>query len=101
MPIVHSVYFYYQNPTETEVIAAQEKAVLEELATIEGIDWIFAGGPEGVDRPVVDNTYQTSLHILFKDRAAHDAYQVHVKHKAFLEQFKPHWAQVRVFDTRA
>ena len=32
------------------------------------------------------------------DRAAHDRYQVHPRHQAFIAENKAHWKNVRVFD---
>ena len=46
-----------------------------------------------------DSDWQVALHVVFTDRAAHDAYQDHPRHQAFLEASAPNWAQVRVFDT--
>ena len=40
-----------------------------------------------------------ALHLVFVDRAAHDAYQDDPTHKRFIDEQKPHWARVRVFDS--
>jgi hypothetical protein len=39
------------------------------------------------------------LHVIFKTQADHDAYQVHARHIQFIEENKPNWKKVRVFDT--
>jgi hypothetical protein len=39
--------------------------------------------------------------VIFKDRASHDAYQTAPKHLQFIEENKPTWAKVRVFDSDA
>jgi hypothetical protein len=52
-----------------------------------------------LDRPVNDRMFDVGLHVIFADRAAHDAYQVHERHIKFIEANKPTWRQVRVFDT--
>jgi hypothetical protein len=48
---------------------------------------------------VNDQAFDVALHVAFVDRAAHDAYQEHPRHKQFLEQSRPNWKQVRVFDS--
>lgn len=50
-------------------------------------------------RPVNDRAYQVSLHTVFVDRAAHDAYQTAPRHVQFIDEQKPNWKQVRVFDS--
>lgn len=50
-------------------------------------------------RPVNDRAYDVSLHVVFVDRAAHDAYQIAPRHLQFIDEQKPNWKQVRVFDS--
>ena len=50
-------------------------------------------------RPVNDRAFHVGLHLVFDSRQAHDAYQAHPRHVQFVEQNKPNWASVRVFDT--
>jgi hypothetical protein len=52
-------------------------------------------------RPVNDQEFHVALHVLFADRAAHDAYQAHPRHLQFIAENKPNWAKVRVFDADA
>jgi hypothetical protein len=40
-----------------------------------------------------------ALHIIFKDKAAHDRYQDHPRHKQFIEENQANWKKVRVFDS--
>lgn len=49
-------------------------------------------------RPVNDREFDVALHVIFDSRASHDAYQVHPRHLQFIEENKPNWAKVRVFD---
>ena len=35
----------------------------------------------------------------FKDKAAHDAYQSHPRHKQFIAEGEANWKAVRVFDS--
>jgi hypothetical protein len=50
-------------------------------------------------REVNDLDWDVGLHIVFENRLAHDAYQEDAAHKMFIEQNKPTWAKVRVFDS--
>ena len=50
-------------------------------------------------RPVNDREWDVGLHIVFLDRAAHDAYQDDPTHLKFIAEQKPNWAKVRVFDS--
>ncbi len=50
------------------------------------------------DRPV-NAHYDVSLHVIFQDRAAHDAYQTSPEHVKFIEENQESWADVRVFDS--
>lgn len=50
------------------------------------------------DRPV-NADFDVSLHVVFRDRAAHDAYQSAPMHLQFIEENKASWAEVRVFDS--
>ena len=50
-------------------------------------------------RPVNDRGFHVGLHVVFENRAAHDAYQADSRHLKFIEEHKPTWAGVRVFDS--
>ncbi len=50
------------------------------------------------DRPVNDRDFDIALQTVFRDRAAHDAYQVAPRHKQFIAENSAMWAKVRVFD---
>ena len=47
----------------------------------------------------VNQDFDVSLHCVFQDRAAHDAYQTAQRHLQFIEANKENWAEVRVFDS--
>ena len=50
-------------------------------------------------REVNDRDFDVALHVVFTDRAAHDAYQADDMHNRFIAEMKPNWAKVRVFDS--
>ena len=47
----------------------------------------------------VNQDFDVSLHCIFQDRPAHDAYQTAERHLQFIEENKENWAEVRVFDS--
>jgi len=50
-------------------------------------------------RPVVDQTYQVALNIVFPDKKTQDDYQAHPLHVEFVEKvFKPKCRKVVVYD---
>lgn len=61
---------------------------------------LFAAGTvvPDLDREVNDRGFDVALQLVFENRKAHDEYQVHPRHKQFIEENKPNWKQVRVFD---
>ena len=50
-------------------------------------------------RPVNDRDWDVGLHILFTDKAAHDAYQDSARHHQFVAESQGNWKRARVFDT--
>ena len=61
----------------------------------------FAAGAraEEMTREVNDRGFDVSLHVHFRDKAAHDAYQEHPRHKQFIAEMSANWKTVRVFDS--
>jgi hypothetical protein len=50
-------------------------------------------------RPVVDQSYQVALNIVFDSKKSQDAYQDHPSHAEFVEKvFKPNCTKVVVYD---
>ena len=54
---------------------------------------------EEFKRDVNDQDWDVALHLVFKDKAAHDVYQDHPRHLEFIKHGKDLWAKVRVFDS--
>ena len=61
----------------------------------------FAAGTlvKELDREVNDREWDVALHLVFIDKAAHDAYQDDATHNRFIAEQKPNWESVRVFDS--
>ena len=94
----HVVIFWArpENPKAAdELIAGAEKY----LRAISGIAHFHVGRMARSPRPVVDQTYQVALNIVFHDKKAQDDYQVHPMHTEFVEKvFKPNCARALVYD---
>jgi hypothetical protein len=95
----HDVYFSLEDNSpeaKAKLIAACQKYLSGHPGTI----W-FAAGPRGDEfqRDVNDQDFDVGLHIVFKNKAAHDQYAEDERHLKFIELMKPNWKQVRVFDS--
>jgi len=70
------------------------------LGAVPGLRSFHVGKMVPSHRPVVDQSYQVALNIIFDDKAAQDAYQDHPLHHEFIEKaFKPNCAKCVVFDS--
>ena len=94
----HMVYFTLKEKSPAAIdnmVAACQKYLTGHPGTV-----FFAAGTLIPDlaRPVNQLDFDVALQVVFQDRAAHDAYQVHPRHLQFIEENKPGWERVRVFD---
>ncbi len=96
--LVHDVYFTLKDKSP-EAKAAFVQACQKYLAGHKDAVW-FAAGLRGQEfqRAVNDQEFDVALQIVFKDKAAHDAYQDHPRHAQFIEENKDKWTKVRVYD---
>lgn len=95
--IAHHVLFWLKADTSED----QKKAFrngLQSLEKIEVVKTFHIGTPAPIERAVVDTTYSFSLVLFFEDLAAHDVYQVHEIHKAFLDEFRVLFEKVIIYD---
>jgi hypothetical protein len=98
--LVHSVYFWFKPNTEAAVLARFE-GELRRLGTLPQVTSSYIGVPEATTkRPVIDDSYAWALILMFADVAAHDGYQQHPVHEAFVEAFRSSWDRVQVYDVR-
>jgi hypothetical protein len=97
--LAHNVFFKLKDAT-AEKIAALVADCRKYLNVQPGI-LFFAAGPrcEELTRDVNDVDWHVGLHIVFLDKAAHDAYQEDAMHQEFIARHKENWAAVRVFDS--
>ena len=69
------------------------------LKPIPGVLHFHVGKMSSSHRPVVDQSYQVALNIVFPDKKTQDAYQIHPLHLEFVEKsFKPNCARCVVYD---
>jgi hypothetical protein len=95
----HDVYFTLKDDSATakkKLVDACKKDLSGHPGTV-----FFAAGTraEDLSREVNDRDFDVALHIVFKDKAAHDKYQDAPRHKSFIEENRDNWKKVRVFDS--
>jgi len=96
--LIHSVFFWLK-PETTPAQRAAMRMGLESLRAITTGEAVYVGTPATLpERPVRDSSYAFALTVVFKDTAAHDAYQIDPLHEAFIREFRPLWARVQVYD---
>jgi len=99
MPHAHSVFFTLKesSPEQCEVLVRECSEYLKGHAGVVA----FSAGTRaaGCERAVNDVEFHVSLHMVFADRPAHDAYQTAPRHTEFVARNKSNWARVRVFDS--
>ena len=82
------------NAAEELIAGAQQL-----LRPIPGSSQFHIGRMVPSHRPVVDQSYQVALNLVFEDKKAQDAYQVHPLHVEFVETvFKRVCKKVVVYD---
>lgn len=97
--LAHNVYFTLKDdsPSAREgLLAACRRYLTGHPGTL-----FFACGlrEQGLERPVNDRDFHVALHLVFDSKASHDAYQDAARHHQFVEENRPNWATVRVFDS--
>ena len=98
--LIHTVLFWLK----PEATPAQRDAMHAGLKSLQGIktaEAVYVGRPAPLPpRPVRDSSYDFSLTVVFKDVAAHDAYQIDPLHKAYNDTFRPLWSKIQVLDAQ-
>lgn len=97
--IGHMVFFQLKDNTpgaRQKLVDACKKYLKEH----EGVVYFSAGSiSDDFKRDVNDRDWDVALHLVFKNKAAHDKYQDAKTHKQFIEENKDGWKKVRVFDS--
>ena len=95
----HHVYFWIKEELKTEGNKKAFEKSLAKLIEIEGsisAKWAIPAAVE--NRPVVDNSWDYAISIIFESVKAHDAYQDHPDHHVFIEENRHLWERVLVTD---
>lgn len=98
-PMGHMVFFTLKEnnaKNQQKLVDACEKYLSGHEGTV-----YFSAGPRAKDfkREVNDQDFDVALHLVFKNKAAHDKYHTHPRHLKFIEENKDLWNKVRVFDS--
>ena len=94
----HIVIFWTKpdKPSAAEELLA---GAAKYLKSIPGVVSFHVGKMVPSHRPVVDQSYQVALNLVFQDKKAQDDYQLHPQHLEFVEKaFKPNCARCVVYD---
>jgi hypothetical protein len=97
--LAHNVFFTLKDKSPARVQELVD-ACHKYLNVQPGIVF-FAAGPlcAELTREVNDRDWDVGLTLVFTDKAAHDNYQDDPTHNRFIEEMKPNWSKVRVFDS--
>lgn len=99
MKLMHNVFFKLAD-NSPEAVQQLVDACHKYLTVQPGIVSFAAGKRDrDLNRQVNDQDWDVGLHVLFTDRAAHDAYQDDATHDQFIAEMKGNWSRVRVFDS--
>ena len=99
--LVHNVFFTLSDNSPAAVQKMLD-ACKKYLTVQPGIVYFACGTRDpGLTRDVNVQDWHIGLHIVFTNRAAHDAYQNDAMHLRFVAENKANWKQVRVFDSLA
>ncbi|MBY0459531.1 MAG: Dabb family protein [Gemmataceae bacterium] len=97
--LAHNVFFKLKDASPAKVQELID-ACKKYLNVQAGIVFFAAGALcEELTRDVNDRDWHVGLHLVFVDKAAHDAYQDDPTHEKFIAENKANWAAVRVFDS--
>lgn len=98
MPFSHVVIFW-TDPSKPEAADDLLAGAQRYLSQAPGILNFHVGKMVPSHRPVVDQSYQVALNIVFDSKASQDSYQNHPQHIEFVEKvFKPNCVKVVVYD---
>jgi len=96
--LVHTVYFWLRPDLTSEQRATFQSGV-ESLARIAAVEKCYIGTPAKTEkRPIIDDSYDVGLTLVFKDLAAHNMYQVDPLHLAFVSTCKTFWSRAQIYD---
>jgi hypothetical protein len=93
------VVIFWTDPAQPGAADALAAGAEKYLRHIPGVLQFHVGRMVPSHRPVVDQSYQVALNLLFPDKKTQDDYQTHPSHVEFVEKvFKPLCKKVVVYD---
>ena len=93
------VVIFWTDPKKPNAAADLIAGAEKYLKPIPGVLSYHIGRMVASARPVVDQSYQVALNLVFSDKKAQDDYQVHPLHTEFVEKvLKPLVKKVTVYD---
>ena len=93
------IVIFWTNPALPGAAAELVDGANKYLKSIPGIIQFHVGKMSPSPRPVVDQTYQVALNLVFPGKAAEQAYQVHPQHIEFVEKvFKRTCQKAVIYD---
>ena len=93
------VVIFWTDPEQPNATQELLDGADQYLKPIPGVLHFHIGKMATSERPVVDQSYQVALNIVFPDKKAQDEYQVHPMHVDFIEKvFKRVCKKVVVYD---
>jgi hypothetical protein len=103
IPVVPSrfnhIVIFWTDPADPQAVDKLIAGIEKYLKPIPGALQFHVGRMVPSPRPVVEQSYQVGLNIVFTDKKAQDEYQVHPLHLEFVEKvLKPIQKRVVVYD---
>ena len=95
---IHHVYFWLNDPKNQED-RQKLKEGIESLLTIKPHEVAHVGKPADTNRGVIDNSYDFSLLMIFKNAEDESLYQSHPVHDDFRNNYARLWSKVLVYDS--
>ncbi len=93
------VVIFWTDPAQPGATDALVAGAEKYLRPIPGILSFHVGRMVPGTRPVIDQSYQVALNLVFADKQAQDNYQVHPSHVEFVEKiFKPLCHKLVIYD---
>lgn len=93
------VVIFWTKPGSPDAAAALLAGAEKYLRPIPGVRTFHVGKMVPSQRPVVEQSYQVALNLIFDTKQQQDDYQVHPLHIEFVEKvFKPHCERAVIYD---
>jgi hypothetical protein len=93
------VVIFWTDPKQPNAVEELVAGAEKYLKSIPGILLCHVGRMAKSERPVVDQSYQVALNLIFADKKSQDDYQVHPQHIEFVEKvFKRVCTRVVIYD---